>query len=455
MKLQLLTAVAVTALMAMPSLASADEQGWYVRGNVGYGNMTDMDITGDLTGDVEAESNAAISVGVGYAFGNDWRVELDGTQLWNDLGALSQWANTSASMRTTNVMLNAIYDFDDFGAWRPYIGAGLGIVRANLSANAHAFPGGNPAAAPVNNPGCVNFNSCAINETDAAVAWQVIAGVGYDLTESLVWDTQYRYIDNGGLDYVGAGRNLTAGVLGNATTINSAVDGSGAHVLMTGLRYKFGAKAAPAPTLYSCWNGSQVENLSACPAEPPKVVWVDCWDGSQVESGNACPVQITCWDGSIVSDAASCPAQPTITCWDGSLAYNTASCPVESYEYSLCANAYSQEIIYYDFDKPQSAETQGKIQRVLDAAKHCAVGNVNVVGHTDTSGSAAYNLGLSKRRAADVSKELVRQGISSDMVTSEGKGETQLFLETGDGVREPLNRRTEVIVNLSRTGVVN
>lgn len=451
MKLQLLTAVAVTALMAMPSLASADEQGWYVRGNVGYGGMTDMDITGDLTGDVEAEANAAVSIGLGYAFGNDWRLELDGTQLWNDLGALGQWSNTNADMRTTNLMLNAIYDFDDFGAWRPYIGAGVGISKAKLSAFAHAFPGGNPGAPLVNNPGCSGFNACAINQSDGALAWQVIAGVGYDLSERLVWDTQYRYVDSGVHDYEGLGSNVG----GANSTIGSSLDGAGAHILMTGLRYKFGAQAAPAPTLYSCWNGSQVENLSACPAEPPKVVWVDCWDGSQVESGNACPVQITCWDGSIVSDAATCPTQPTITCWDGSLAYNTASCPVESYEYSLCSNAYSQEIIYYDFDKPQSTETQGKIQRVLDAAKHCAVGNVNVVGHTDTSGSAAYNLGLSKRRAADVSKELVRQGISSDMVTSEGKGETQLFLETGDGVREPLNRRTEVVVSLSRTGVVN
>ena len=97
MKKQLLTAVAVTALMAAPSLASAGEQGWYVRGNVGYGKMTDMSLTGDISGTSDGEGNIAGSVGVGYAFGNNWRVELDGSQLWNDLGALGGNINTGAT----------------------------------------------------------------------------------------------------------------------------------------------------------------------------------------------------------------------------------------------------------------------------------------------------------------------------------------------------------------------
>ena len=99
MKLQLLAAVAVTALMAAPSLASAGEQGWYVRGNVGYGALTDMNLTGDMTGKTDNEGNIAGSIGLGYAFGNNWRVELDGTQLWNDLGALGGNINSSADMR--------------------------------------------------------------------------------------------------------------------------------------------------------------------------------------------------------------------------------------------------------------------------------------------------------------------------------------------------------------------
>ena len=459
MKLQLLTAVAVTALMAVPSLATANDQGWYVRGNVGYGAMTDMDLTGDIVGDVEAEANGVGSLGVGYAFGNNWRIELDGTQLWNDLGQISQAANTTADMRISSVMMNAIYDFQDFGAWTPYVGAGFGMAKAGLSAQSHGFPRGNDILPLVNNPTCPSSNICAINDSHASVAWQLIAGLGYDITEKLVWDTQYRYLDVGRLDFIGQGVDINGGgILANAYAAESSIGNAGSHSLMTGLRYKFGAPAVKATRmLVSCWNGSQVASLSSCPAEPARVVYTSCWDGSQVASGNACPArpQVQCWDGSTVSDAASCPTRTTITCWDGSLVYEQASCPVQSYTQSLCANEYRQEIIYYEFNKPQSAETREKIQRILDTAQYCAVGNINVVGHTDTSGSAAYNLGLSKRRASDVRKELIRQGVSNSSITSEGKGETQLFIDTGDNVKEALNRRTEVLIRLAETGVVN
>ena len=94
-------------------------------------------------------------------------------------------------------------------------------------------------------------------------------------------------------------------------------------------------------------------------------------------------------------------------------------------------------------NKGQSAETQEKIQRIIDTGEYCSVGNINVVGHTDSSGAASYNLGLSKRRASEVRGELVRQGVNSALITSEGMGETQLFIDTGDGVKEQLNRRVE------------
>lgn len=452
MKLQLLTAVAATAIMAIPSLASAGEEGWYVRGNVGYGISTDMDFTGDLTGDVEGEGNVAGSVGVGYAFGNNWRLELDGAQLWDDLGAISQASNSSADIRYTTGMLNAIYDFSDFGDWEPYVGAGVGVALVDLSASAHSFPNTINA---VNNPACPNFNACSFDSNDSSIAWQLLAGLGYKITDNLTWDTQYRYMNTGNLDFAGTAADLvppTLATLGTSGPALSSASGGGAHSLLTGFRYRFGA---PTPTpLYPCWDGSQVEDTSTCPVEPPKMV--SCWDGSEVEEGNACPVQmVSCWDGSEAESADACPTRPTVTCWDGSIAYDQASCPVQTYEQSLCANEYRQEIVYYEFDKPQSAETREKIQRVLDTGEYCAVSSINVVGHTDSSGDAGYNQRLSNRRAADVKNELVRQGIDNALISSEGKGETQLFIDTGDGVKEALNRRTEILIQLSQTGVVN
>ena len=454
MKLQLLTAVAATALMAMPSLASADDQGWYVRGNVGYGTMTEMDLSGGLNGAVQGEGNVAGSLGLGYAFGNNWRLELDAAQLWNDLGSVDQIPNSYAKMRTNTAMLNAIYDFSDMGSWTPYVGAGIGFGQSKLNAAAHNSAG--HYLLNTNTPACFT-DTCKVNDTDTGLAWQLIAGLGYDISERLVWDTQYRYVDLGGLDFLGSG-----GINGVAGHFNSQVSGANEHILMTGLRYKFGGVAPKKmkrvePVTVACWDGSSAASLAACPVEAPRVVYTSCWDGSQVESGSACPARpvVQCWDGSTVSDAAACPVQRTVTCWDGSLASDATTCPVQlTYEQSLCANEYRQDIIYYDFNKPQSAETTAKIQRVLDTGKNCAVSSINIVGHTDSSGAASYNLALSKRRAADVRRALVRQGISSALITSEGKGETQLFLDTGDGVKESLNRRTEVLIRLSQTGVV-
>lgn len=70
-----------------------------------------------------------------------------------------------------------------------------------------------------------------------------------------------------------------------------------------------------------------------------------------------------------------------------------------------------------------------------------------VVGHADTSGSAAYNVGLSNRRARTVADAMVAQGVSGGVVSLDGRGETQLARATADGVREPLNRRATVDIN--------
>ena len=73
---------------------------------------------------------------------------------------------------------------------------------------------------------------------------------------------------------------------------------------------------------------------------------------------------------------------------------------------------------------------------------------VNVAGYTDRSGAASYNVRLSERRASAVRDELVRLGIGASTISMEALGETQNARQTADGVREPLNRRTEVVITL-------
>jgi hypothetical protein len=71
---------------------------------------------------------------------------------------------------------------------------------------------------------------------------------------------------------------------------------------------------------------------------------------------------------------------------------------------------------------------------------------VNVIGHTDTSGSAERNQRLSVRRAEAVESALVREGVPATSTVTIARGQEDLLVPTADGVREPENRRVEILV---------
>jgi outer membrane protein OmpA-like peptidoglycan-associated protein len=87
-------------------------------------------------------------------------------------------------------------------------------------------------------------------------------------------------------------------------------------------------------------------------------------------------------------------------------------------------------------------------QNVLqDAAHYATEGHATkevVVGHTDTSGSVAYNLRLSERRAKATADALVSLGVPQSSLEVSWKGKTDLAVPTPDGVKEPLNRRSTI-----------
>tara|TARA_R100000353_G_scaffold169715_1_gene132974 strand:- start:3 stop:902 length:900 start_codon:yes stop_codon:yes gene_type:complete len=103
--------------------------------------------------------------------------------------------------------------------------------------------------------------------------------------------------------------------------------------------------------------------------------------------------------------------------------------------------------IFFDFDSTAITPVS---ERVLDAAAEqwaSSMSNVTVVGHTDASGSASYNQGLSERRASSALSELTKRGVKGDMVDSEAVGESDLLIPTPDGVREPRNRRVTISID--------
>ena len=91
-------------------------------------------------------------------------------------------------------------------------------------------------------------------------------------------------------------------------------------------------------------------------------------------------------------------------------------------------------------------ENERVVAEAAEAYRLTGDARVVVTGHTDTTGSAAYNLELSERRADLVANELVDQGVPATDITTVGVGETDLLVPTADGVDEPRNRRVEILV---------
>lgn len=71
---------------------------------------------------------------------------------------------------------------------------------------------------------------------------------------------------------------------------------------------------------------------------------------------------------------------------------------------------------------------------------------IQVVGHTDNTGSEAYNMDLSQRRAASVANVLVNSGVASGRVQTIGRGESQPIASNATEAGRAKNRRVEIII---------
>jgi outer membrane protein OmpA-like peptidoglycan-associated protein len=104
-------------------------------------------------------------------------------------------------------------------------------------------------------------------------------------------------------------------------------------------------------------------------------------------------------------------------------------------------------LVFFDWDKYSLTDRARQI--IAEAAANSTkvqYTRIEVNGYTDTSGTPKYNQGLSVRRANAVAAELVKDGVPRNAITIQGFGDTHLLVPTGPGVREPQNRRVEIII---------
>lgn len=104
-------------------------------------------------------------------------------------------------------------------------------------------------------------------------------------------------------------------------------------------------------------------------------------------------------------------------------------------------------IVFFDFDRYEiTTAAKDVLKNLVADTRNARATYFDIVGHADRSGSDAYNLTLSQKRANAVQQELTRLGASSHEITTSWKGESEPLVPTADGIKEPQNRRAEIRV---------
>jgi len=104
-------------------------------------------------------------------------------------------------------------------------------------------------------------------------------------------------------------------------------------------------------------------------------------------------------------------------------------------------------MVFFDWDRSNlSQQALTTIGQAAQAFKTKGSARITATGHTDTSGPENYNMALSLRRANAVKDALVQNGVPATAIAVVGRGEQGLLVPTPDGVREPQNRRVEIVL---------
>jgi len=111
----------------------------------------------------------------------------------------------------------------------------------------------------------------------------------------------------------------------------------------------------------------------------------------------------------------------------------------------------------FDFDKSDlKPAAQQSLAQLASDMSQLNVNSVDIVGHTDSIGSEAYNQALSERRAQSAADFMVAQGVNSGLITTRGMGELQPIAPNtnADGSDNPAgraqNRRVDIAVDATQ-----
>jgi OOP family OmpA-OmpF porin len=237
-----------------------------------------------------------------------------------------------------------------------------------------------------------NLGGAALNDSDVVLAYQGLAGVAFALNPNLSLIAEYKYFRTSEAEF----RNAN-----NArVTIDYAT-----HSATVGLRYRFGT--APAAAGQSSVQQAALPVVSR--ARPPRRI------------------------AKVVPKPAPLPVAQA----------------------KAAASLRRTYVVYFGLNRDDlSPEARRTVADASTQAKTDGTAVIELAGHTDRSGDAAYNIDLSKRRAANTAAEIQRNGVRSRLKIK-GYGEAIPKIVTADGKYEPRNRRVEVVLQGKGDGISN
>jgi len=103
--------------------------------------------------------------------------------------------------------------------------------------------------------------------------------------------------------------------------------------------------------------------------------------------------------------------------------------------------------LLFDFDSDHLRDaSKQNLDNLAKSLSSFGDSKLLLVGHTDNQGSDAYNLDLSRRRAAAVASYMMSQGVPSSRIATSGKGETEPIAPNDSDADRQKNRRVEVAI---------
>ncbi len=394
--------VGLSLAATLPGAASAANNGPYLGfgGTLSLMSPQDALDAGTTVVNNKFHNGFGTDLNLGYAFASGLRPEVEFGYRFNKIKSATSddliGDTASGHYQAYTEMLNAWYDFKSsnpdsaLSFVHPYIGGGVGVAQVGVRENVGTF-------------------GDAVDDKKSLFAYQAGAGIGFDFTRqfTLAFDARWLRTPRGNFSV----SNDVIDTLGGAQTLSTRYE---SITLGMSIRYSFLAAPAPAKAAPTHEDNTITAVPIAQVAAPTTV--------EQDSDGDGVPDSLD-----------KCPNTPK------GFKVNGGGCIVQQ---TVVLHA-----VNFQFNSDQlTAPAKDTLDQIAAGMVGQPALKVEIDGHTDSKGSAAYNLKLSQRRADSVKHYLVSKGASADNLSAHGFGMSHPIASNDTDEGRAQNRRVEFVV---------